>query len=249
MKKIIVAASLLMAGDWGAKGQVVQSFDDIQFWTGDGSNRSALVLQWNDGGTPASLAWGYRWSGNATGIDMLRAVAGSTTVTAAGDPSTILETLNGADGRMILKIERYGFGDSIYSISFSDGLTNRNRADWATGYWAYSIFGGNFDYSNWGDPTVQAYNTPGSTSYSSVNWFSSPVGASDRYLVDGSWDSLSFAPGFVTTAVLQPESVSVPEPSMAHFILVGLGVFFLCWRATTQGMLLLKKNTNRLTGQ
>lgn len=227
MKKMKLAALLLVVGALGAKAQLVQSFDDIQFWTGSGENRSALVLQWNDGGTPASLAWGYRWSGNATGVGMLKAIAGQTTVSPDGDPGTILETASGADARMTLSIVRYGFGDAIYAMSFHDGITARSRADWASGYWAYDIFGGNFDYTNYGDPTVLTYSTPGSVSYSSVTWFSSPIGASDRELVDGSWDAFHFAPGFVTSAVLQPDAVSVPEPSVMVLVAIALGFFVL----------------------
>jgi hypothetical protein len=232
MKKIVLAASLLLIGTLGVKAQtLVQSFDDIQFWTGSGPNRSALVLQWNDGGTPTSLAWGYRWSGNATGIGMLKAIAGMTTVTPSGDPTTVVETSNGADSRLTLSIQRYGFGDSLFSIGFNDGNQNRTRADWATGYWAYSIFGGNFSYVNWGDPTPYTYNTSGATTYSSVNWFSSPIGASDRELVDGSWDAFSFAPGFATTAVAQPFAASVPEPSVAILVTIALVFFMLRRRA------------------
>ena len=230
--KIILAASLLVVGSFGLRAQtLVQSFDDIQFWTGSGPNRSALVLQWNDGGTPTSLAWGYRWSGNATGIGMLKAIAGSTSVTAPLSPSTILDTLSGADSRLTLTMERYGLGDSLFSVSFNDGLQNRSRADWATGYWAYSIFGGNFDYTIWGDTTLYTYNTPGAEAYSSVTWTYSPIGASDRELVDGSWDAFSFAPGFATTAVAQPFAASVPEPSVAILVTIALVFFMLRRRA------------------
>lgn len=232
MKKIVLAASLLMLGTFGVNAQLVQSFDDIQFWTGNGSNRSALVLQWNDGGTPASLAWGYRWSGNATGIGMLKAIAGATTVTPPGDPTTVLETSIGSDSRMALTIERYGFGDSLFSIGFDDGIQNRTRADWAAGYWAYSIFGGSFSYpnydANWNYIGDANYLQIGSFNYSFVNWFSSPIGASDRELVDGSWDAFSFAPEFVTNAVAQPDAVSVPEPSVA--ILITMALVFLMLR-------------------
>ena len=232
MNKIVLAALLLVVGAFGLRAQtLVQSFDDIQFWTGSGTNRSALVLQWNDGGTPISLAWGYRWSGNATGIGMLKAIAGSTSVTAPQSPSTVLDTLSGADSRLNLTMERYSFGDSIFSVSFNDGVQNRTRADWATGSWAYSIFGGNFSYVNWGDPTPYTYNTSGATTYSSVNWFSSPIGASDRELVDGSWDAFSFAPGFATTAVAQPFAASVPEPSVAILVTIALVFFMLRRRA------------------
>jgi hypothetical protein len=233
MKKIVLAALLLVLGAFGLRAQtLVQSFDDIQFWTGSGTNRSALVLQWNDGGTPTSLAWGYRWSGNATGIGMLKAIAGSTTVTAPQSPSTILDTLSGADSRLTLTMEQYGFGDSLFSVSFNDGLQNRTRADWATGYWAYSISGGNFSYdtydANWNFTGSANYSQNGSSFYPST-WFSSPIGPSDRDLVDGSWDAFSFASGFTTSAVLQPYAVSVPEPSVVILVTIGL-VFFMLRR-------------------
>jgi hypothetical protein len=233
MKKIVLAASLLVVGSFGLRAQtLVQSFDDIQFWTGSGPNRSALVLQWNDGGTPTSLAWGYRWSGNATGIGMLKAIAGMTTVTPPGDPTTVVETSNGADARLTLSIQRYGFGDSLFSIGFNDGTQNRIREAWTMNeYWAYSIFGGNFDYTNWGSPILYTYNTPGAEAYSSVTWTNSPIGASDRELVDGSWDAFSFAPGFAT-AVAQPFAASVPEPSVAILVTVALVFFMLRRRAS-----------------
>jgi hypothetical protein len=236
MKKIVLAASLLVVGAIGAKAQtLVQSFDEIEFWTGSGPNRSALVLQWNDGGTPTSLAWGYRWSGNATGIGMLKAIAGMTTVTPPGDPTTILGTSTGSDSRMTLTMERYGFGDSLFSIGFNDGNQNRTRADWATGYWAYSVFGGNFSYptydANWNYLADSNYLQSGSFNYSSVSWFSSPIGASDRELVDGSWDAFSFAPGFTTSAVMQPYAASVPEPSVAILVTIALVFFMLRRRA------------------
>jgi hypothetical protein len=131
-------------------------------------------------------------------------------------------------------MERYGFGDSIFSVSFNDGLQNRTRADWATGYWAYSILGGDFSYdtydANWNYIGAASYSQNGSSFYPST-WFSSPIGASDRELVDGSWDAFSFAPGFTTSAVLQPYAVSVPEPSVAILVTIALVFFMLRRRA------------------
>jgi hypothetical protein len=51
------------------------SFDDIQYWVGEGSNQAALVVQWNDGKNPDALVWGYKWEGTAYGIDMIEAIA------------------------------------------------------------------------------------------------------------------------------------------------------------------------------
>jgi hypothetical protein len=245
MKKIVLAASLLVVGAFGLRAQtLVQSFDDIQFWTGSGTNRSALVLQWNDGSTPTSLAWGYRWSGNATGIDMLKAIAGATTLTPEGDPSNILATSIGSDSRMTLRLQRYSWGDAIFSISLNEGLQNRTRAAWAMNeYWEYYVFGGNFDYLIWNADSLDPdgneiwksspanYSQNGNFTYSLVNWLSAPIGASERKLVDGSWDAFSFATGNATNTVMQPYAVSVPEPSVAILVTIAL-VFFMLRQRT-----------------
>lgn len=223
--KIVLAASLLVVSALGAKAQtLVQSFDDIQFWTGSGANRSALVLQWNDGNMPTSMTWGYRWGGNATGIDMLKAIAGTTNITSPGAPATILETWGGADSRLTLSMERFSFGDSLFSVAFNDGVQNRNRADWTSGYWNYSLFGGHFDYTDSENPEPITYNVSGSSLYAEVIWFTSPIGASDRELVDGSWDAWSFAAGLAPESVEQPFAAAVPEPSVT----ILLGAAFIC---------------------
>lgn len=225
MKKIVLAALLLLAPIFGANSQtLVGNFDDIQFWTGSGENRSALVLQWNDGNTPTSMTWGYRWGGNATGIDMLKAIAGTTIVTPRGAPATILETWGGADSRLTLSMERYSFGDILFSVAFNDGVQNRNRADWTSGYWNYRLFGGQFDYPDSENPEPITYNVSGSSLYSDVIWFTSQIGASDRVLVDGSWDAWSFAADSVPESVQQPFAAAVPEPSVT----ILLGAAFIC---------------------
>lgn len=52
--------------------------DDIEYWIGEGANRSGLAIDWDgdDLGLESapSLAWGYRWDGAATLEDALRAV-------------------------------------------------------------------------------------------------------------------------------------------------------------------------------
>ena len=52
----------------------ITGFEDILFWAGDGYKRAAIVFQWNIGGETHSRAYGYRFNGNATGYDMLKAV-------------------------------------------------------------------------------------------------------------------------------------------------------------------------------
>ena len=64
MKKAVAAgfAATLMAFSpaWGF------TFDDIQYWVGSGTNKCAVVIDFNDGSVPnCSFAWGFRWNGDA----------------------------------------------------------------------------------------------------------------------------------------------------------------------------------------
>jgi hypothetical protein len=76
----LALASLLIV----SKSSAV-SLDEIQFWTGAGTNRAALVVEWSspesftNSTVPApvankSLVWGYQFNGSATGTEMLKAV-------------------------------------------------------------------------------------------------------------------------------------------------------------------------------
>ena len=51
------------------------TFDMIQNWTGEGSNRAALVIQWNDSRETHAMVFGYRWDGTAKAADMMGAIA------------------------------------------------------------------------------------------------------------------------------------------------------------------------------
>ena len=50
------------------------TMDDIKFWVGEGENQAALIIQWNDEREENTYVWGYRWTGEATGYDMLAAI-------------------------------------------------------------------------------------------------------------------------------------------------------------------------------
>lgn len=61
------------------------TFNDIKFWVGSGSKKAALVIEWHDGKSPDALVWGYRWDGEANGLDMIVAIA-------QADPRLVLLT-------------------------------------------------------------------------------------------------------------------------------------------------------------
>lgn len=85
MKKVRLPA-LALAGIFGlSHGAAAINLDDILLWSGSGTNRAALVVEWsspevfNQTTVPAPLAdktmvWGYRFNGTATGTQMLDAV-------------------------------------------------------------------------------------------------------------------------------------------------------------------------------
>lgn len=238
IKKITAALiALLFSAPW-ACAQLVQGFGDIENWAGTGTNSSALVIQWNDGGTPTSLVWGYRWNSGATGNDMLYAIAGMTRIQEAGS-GDLIENRTGSDSLLNLVVDRYNFGDAVYSITYNPGGPMRTQADWDSGYWEYSIFAGNFQYYEWDGSGYNGpftYNVAGNSLYSGVQWSLSQIGASDRLLVDGSWDALNFAPGFISSSIAQPAPAAVPEPSVLGLLaLAGLAVIFTSRRMRRAG--------------
>ena len=80
------------------------TFDDIQYWVGNGSNKAALVIEWHDGNRPDAMVWGYRWDGEATGHDMIVAIA-------KADQKLLL--LTQYTGWLGYTIDGIGYGDNL----------------------------------------------------------------------------------------------------------------------------------------
>ena len=84
MKKQLFAM-LALAGMFLVPKAPAISLDDIQLWTGTGTNRAALVIEWSTPEDPEyssvplpvadkTLVWGYRFNGTATGDQMFNAI-------------------------------------------------------------------------------------------------------------------------------------------------------------------------------
>ena len=86
------------------------SFEDIQFWVGSGSNRAALVIEWHDGTQPDAMVWGYKWDGEASGHDMIVAIA-------KADPRLVL--LTQYTGPMGYTIDGIGYSESTMNIQYN----------------------------------------------------------------------------------------------------------------------------------
>ena len=168
------------------------TFDDIEFWVGEGEKKAMLVIDWYFGGSQ-TLVWGYRWNGNACGLDMVMAVANA-------DPRfTFLTHYTGGMGNTIAgfgyDVDKQGSqclyydGNTSTPICPVDGVVTTTaynydywtpvdpsdywRAGWYEGYWSYQVkddIDGVFAYSG--------------------------LGASSRMLSDGSVDGWGYQDGW-----------------------------------------------------
>ena len=174
------------------------SFDDIQNWTGEGENQAAVVIQFNTGKSTETnaLVFGYRWNGEATGSDMIVAIA-------KNDPRFYVLANNGSygysiggigwdadeDGDIYLKNgdQTYTLTDGKYECSSEydyDSFTAGDTDDlwaggWFSGYWSYWV----------------ASDSPANFGYSGV-------GASGRVLTNGCWDGWNFSANYGSYAWL-----------------------------------------------
>lgn len=189
------------------------SFSDIQYWVGTGSNQAAFVVQWNDSKNPDALVWGFRWDGNATGEDMLKAIAKADhrffTLLYPGTPygtavGGIGFDLNGQDSNALIKN-----GNSIYPLYPVDGIIKTTAYDfddytakdvndhwvsgWNDGFWSYWVK----------DPADSDFSSSGS-------------GSTSRILQNGSWDIWNYSPAFQTPPVSTLTPVS-PYVSSTNF--------------------------------
>lgn len=172
-------------------------FSGIKNWTGTGSNQAAMVIDWHDGKTPVSLAWGFRWNGTATGLDMIHAID-------AADPRLAVAYAYGGGFIFGIYYDLNGNGGTYTFTSPGDetGSASDPGDHFAEGvftkFWGYDV------------STGSPYGGGG-------GWSESSVGAGDRQLANGSWDGYSLSydetnfsipvPGFPTAAA------AVPEPS------------------------------------
>jgi hypothetical protein len=192
----------------------VASFDDIDFWTGAGVNRAAIVIDWDSSiATDAALVWGYRWNGEASGEDMLRAVFA-------------------ADSRLFAKLSVPGqFGISVWGVGYDANDDGQFALDDGTVFDSGGVaITGIADEDPPVKPTnpldwyregwftgVWSYGTASSNPWLGSGWTQSRVGPSGRNLVDGAWDSWAFASPIVLDSFAQNPTAAERPRSAADF--------------------------------
>ena len=53
------------------------TFNEVDFWIGEGDKEAMLVIDWNDGVDPVSMAWGYYYDGEVTASQMMEDISAS----------------------------------------------------------------------------------------------------------------------------------------------------------------------------
>ena len=208
MRKYLLA--LLIAVPLTSWSQLitVNSFTNIQYWTGSGTNSAALVLEFGGPSIPASVAWGYRWSGSATLQDLVFSVAGGL----VGGPAP----LPGADPRLTFDVSFFSFGDVsgyfVNSIAYNQiGLP----APWSQ---SVRLIENNYSV----DLTYPAlYFLAGSGVWTASLFAPADVGMSDLSLSNGAWYGFVHTDEFEGDRIFAQPASAVPEPRVWALLIVG----------------------------
>lgn len=196
------------------------TFSDITNWTGKGENEAACCIQWNVEGEETALVWGYRWDGEASGMDMLNAIARE-------DKRVYLLLANTDYG---VTVAGMGYDkDEDGDIGFIHGVDANN-----------SFFMTDIDYDNWTAKDPDDYFSCGMMTNGYWSYYVSDegelpptgyamTGASDRILQDGCVDGWSFM-SLTETYDWKPlkaaaATVALPENFEDGFFIVNEGWF------------------------
>lgn len=207
------------------------TFDMIESWAGEGENRAALVIQFNDSREKNALVFGYRWDGQATGVDMIKAVAEANPRLYALLEYTNVSSPTDPNGGYVIG----GLGwdaDDDGDIRLSDGkntyTTETGFVEHPGGYKPGQGGSPSYDYDNWKALDTDDFWGAGwylsywsywvkegdASSFGYSSW-----GASGRVLKDGSWDGWNFSLNMVAsnwkTFVAAPPTI--PEDAKTLF--------------------------------
>jgi len=194
------------------------SLDDIQLWTGSGTNRAAMVVEWNspilfNSSTVTApvatktLVWGYRFNGPATGTQMLNAIAAADPKLYVAEDETF-GTFVVAMGYNLKGDGVLGITDGTTTNTFTNGVAINPTVDpdAASSLNPRDLFWSGYFGPNWNVWTEQGdsagfTNSPnrGSSPYWDPNafeqgqWDFAFNGLDDLPLADGSWIGFSVA--------------------------------------------------------
>jgi hypothetical protein len=172
--------------------------NDIQLWTGSGTNRAALVIEWNsplvfnNSTVPApvankTLVWGYQFNGTATGTQMLDAILAS--------DHRLYAVVDNTYGTFVEALGYNLNGNGLFGVT--DGNLTFDAADFTNGCLlnpnpnlnvdgVSPLNGGDLFWSGYFGPNWNLWNELGD----SGGFAASPDRGSSQY-----WDTNTFAQG------------------------------------------------------
>ena len=241
MKKFV--SSLALAGLLFVPKSSAVTLDDLQFWTGSGTNRAALVVAWSApeafgfSTVPApvtnqTLVWGYRFNGSRTGAQMLAAIV------AADARLNVIADLT--YGTYVVGLDfnfagnrSAGLTDGSTTNVFTRGfLTNATvNADAAAPVNSTELYWGGYYGPNWEvwneaggtggflsapDRGANPYWTPATNNpYAGVHgqWELAQAGLDGINLTNGSWIGFSVAAGGYDSASNAPYNAHKHAPA------------------------------------
>lgn len=191
------------------------TFNDVQYWFGNGSKQAGVVIQWDTADSPQALAWGVRYDGALTGENLFDIV------------------LN--DARLYAYQDNFSFGRGIYGIGYDsnnggvtgNGYTNSGStpdtavANDPTDKWKVGWFSNGF-WSLW------SANGANATGFSSAS-----TGVSGYNVNNNDWMLLAFAPasnGWSTNPPTNIAAAAAPVPEPATGAIIGVGALALMRR-------------------
>jgi len=211
------------------------SLDDIQLWTGTGTNRAAVVVDWNTPEffnlttvpapvTDKTLVWGYRFNGTATAAQMFNAVV-------AANPR--LYAVEYVDPKYGVGIQGIGFNlDGTGIAGVTDGTITDSPNIFTNGVLidgnlnvdgARSLNSGDLFWSGFDGPYWQLWNELGDSGgfcnspnrgssefwdpdfYTQGQWASAYAGLSGLLLTNGSWIGFSISAAGYPTDTNDPD--------------------------------------------
>lgn len=178
-----VAALLAAATVWaasvaaGESSKLVSTFDDIHYWIGEGTNRVAIVIDFNDTSVKdtagnqvaCSYVWGFRWNGQAPSI------------------ANILFQIAEDDPNFTADITDSGWINGFTYDFDEDGLPDFAPESWSE----FEYDENNIPLHMIGDDWAASFAT--GIDFKDLTWEKSGTGASGMYPQNGQWFVQRFA--------------------------------------------------------
>jgi hypothetical protein len=220
----------------------ITNLDDLNYW-GTGANRSAIVIDWNDGKSTTSFAWGYQWDTAPVLSDVLATLAGSNIglflrwdsqtpfgpgLFGIGQQNSAaafgVSGAQDASGNPVVPVFTAGVDDmNVSAATFDPPLSSAGTAP---------VNAVDFYQEGWNDNGFWVAYFAGTNNFSTetsfaapTNWIDSFVGIGSVTLTNEGWYGFSFAPGFAGSNPRDAVAV-VPEPGVTLLVLMG-GIILL----------------------